>query len=174
MLFPYLNGEDLVTRPDLTASRWVINFHNWSCERAGAYVECFDQVTRLVKPERQKNGIKSRREKWWQYAEYGSGLIKALSGLQETIVMTLVSKVVMPAIVPAGQVFSHGLAVFPTDCRATFAVLSGSIHFYWALARMSNLATTLRYTPTNVFNTLVLPGLRSRNETNYSLDRRIV
>ncbi|MEU0947053.1 DNA methyltransferase, partial [Streptomyces canus] len=29
VLFPYLNGEDLNSRPDCSASRWVINFHDW-------------------------------------------------------------------------------------------------------------------------------------------------
>jgi len=29
VLFPYLNGEDLNTNPDQSASRWVINFFNW-------------------------------------------------------------------------------------------------------------------------------------------------
>jgi len=29
ILFPYLNGEDLNSRPDQSPSRWVINFHDW-------------------------------------------------------------------------------------------------------------------------------------------------
>lgn len=33
VLFPYLNGEDLNTRPDQSASRWVINFHDWPLDR---------------------------------------------------------------------------------------------------------------------------------------------
>jgi len=33
-LFPYLNGEDLNSRPDQSASRWVINFHDWPLSRA--------------------------------------------------------------------------------------------------------------------------------------------
>lgn len=32
-LFPYLNGEDLNSRPDQSPSRWVINFHNWPLNR---------------------------------------------------------------------------------------------------------------------------------------------
>jgi len=32
-LFPYLNGEDLNSRPDQTPSRWVINFHNFPLNR---------------------------------------------------------------------------------------------------------------------------------------------
>ena len=31
-LFPYLNGEDLNSRWDCSASRWVINFHDWPIE----------------------------------------------------------------------------------------------------------------------------------------------
>jgi hypothetical protein len=29
VLYPYLNGEDLNSRPDQSPSRWVINFHDW-------------------------------------------------------------------------------------------------------------------------------------------------
>lgn len=32
-LFPYLNGEDLNSRPDQSPSRWVINFHSWPLNR---------------------------------------------------------------------------------------------------------------------------------------------
>lgn len=33
VLFPYLNGEDLNSRPDQSPSRWVINFFDWPLER---------------------------------------------------------------------------------------------------------------------------------------------
>lgn len=33
VLFPYLNGEDLNSRPDQSASRWVINFFDWPLRR---------------------------------------------------------------------------------------------------------------------------------------------
>ncbi|MEH0420204.1 hypothetical protein [Streptomyces sp. B21-083] len=55
VLFPYLNGEDLNSRPDCSASRWVINFHDWTEERARSYPEVFEIVERDVKPERAKN-----------------------------------------------------------------------------------------------------------------------
>lgn len=34
VLFPYLNGEDLNSRPDQSASRWVINFRDWPLEKS--------------------------------------------------------------------------------------------------------------------------------------------
>src|SRR5262249_25946835 len=33
VLFPYLNGEDLNSRPDQSPSRWVINFFDWPLQR---------------------------------------------------------------------------------------------------------------------------------------------
>ena len=42
----YLNGQDLNTRPDCSASRWVINFHDWSGEQSEDILECYDQVLR--------------------------------------------------------------------------------------------------------------------------------
>ena len=34
VLFPYINGEDLNSRPDQSPSRWVINFHDWPLDRS--------------------------------------------------------------------------------------------------------------------------------------------
>jgi hypothetical protein len=34
VLFPYLNGEDLNSRPDQSPSRWVINFFDWPLDRS--------------------------------------------------------------------------------------------------------------------------------------------
>ena len=36
VLFPYLNGEDLNSRPDQSPSRWVINFFDWPLDRDSA------------------------------------------------------------------------------------------------------------------------------------------
>ncbi len=36
VLFPYLNGEDLNSRPDQSPSRWVINFFDWPLDRSAA------------------------------------------------------------------------------------------------------------------------------------------
>ncbi len=36
VLFQYLNGEDLNSRPDQSPSRWVINFHDWPLSRSAS------------------------------------------------------------------------------------------------------------------------------------------
>ena len=62
VLFPYLNGQDLNSHPECAASRCVINFHDWPEERARTYRECYAQVRALVKPEREMNNDRRRRE----------------------------------------------------------------------------------------------------------------
>ncbi|GGK63579.1 hypothetical protein Sme01_05820 [Sphaerisporangium melleum] len=159
VLYPYVNGQDLNSRPDFSGSRWVINFHDWSEEDAKTYVEPYDQVYRLVKPERDQNNRKVYRDYWWQFGEKRPAMLRAIERLDRVIVIALVSKVVMPVIVPTGQVFSHMLGVFATDDTAMLALLSSAPHYWWAVARASSMKADLRYTPSDVFETLPLPEL---------------
>src|SRR5690606_9143261 len=159
VLFPYLNGQDLNSRPDCAASRWVINFHDWPEAKAKTYPECYDQVRRLVKPERDRNNRKVRRERWWQFAERAPKLYQAIAGLDRVVVITRVSKTVMPVMVPAGQVISEAVVVFAAEDLALLALLSSAPHYWWAASRASSMKADLSYAPTDVFLALPLPEL---------------
>ncbi|MFE8947970.1 Eco57I restriction-modification methylase domain-containing protein [Streptomyces sp. NPDC007856] len=165
VLFPYLNGKDLNGSPGQKASRWAINFHDWSESRAREYGKVFDRVLSLVKPDFEKKDPKSYAglmERWWQYWRPRGDMADAIRGLDQCIVITLVSKVVMPVVVPARQVFGNVIGVFAADDPALLAVLSSSPHYWWTIDRASTLETRVRYTPTDVFETLVLPALTTR------------
>ncbi|GAA3755200.1 Eco57I restriction-modification methylase domain-containing protein [Salinactinospora qingdaonensis] len=157
VLFPYLNGQDLNSRPDCSGGRWVINFHDWQEERAKNYPEPYAQVLRDVKPQRAGDNRKVYREYWWQYAEKRPAMLDAISGLDRAIVLTLVSKVVMPVMVPTGQVFAHKLGVFAADDTGTLALLSSAPHYWWAINRSSTMKADLNYSPSDVFETLARP-----------------
>jgi hypothetical protein len=159
VLFPYINGQDLNTRPDCSASRWVINFFNWTEDKAKSYPECYDQVKRLVKPERANNTVRSRREKWWWYSEYRRGLIDATFALDRVIVMTQTSSTQKPVIVPNGQVFAQKLVVFASDNPAFFALLSANMHYWWIEKWGSTLKRDLVYILSDVFETFPQPEL---------------
>jgi hypothetical protein len=159
VLFPYLNGQDINSRLDCSASRWVINFHDWPEDRAKKYPESYDQVVRLVKPDRANHSERNAREFWWRYQRSRPELYKAIAGMERVVVITLVSKTVMPVMVPTGQVFSHALGVFATDDTAMLALLSSAPHYWWAVSRASSMKADLRYTPSDVFETFALPGL---------------
>jgi hypothetical protein len=159
VLFPYINGQDLNSRPDCSASRWVINFHDWPEDQARAYRDPYVQVVREVKPERDHNNRKVRRERWWQYGELALGLYEAIRNLDRVIVITLVSKAVMPVMVPTGQVFAHKLGVFATDDIGMLAFLSSAPHYWWAISHSSTMKADLNYSPTDVFETLPFPEM---------------
>lgn len=82
---------------------------------------------------------------------------RAIAGLGEVLVLALVSKTVMPVRVPTGRVFSHMLGVFATDSYAWQAVLSSSLHQYWAIKYGSGMRNDPRYTPSDVFETFPRP-----------------
>jgi hypothetical protein len=73
---PYLTGEDLNSRWDVSASRWVIDFNDWPIERAMQYQEVFAIINERVRPERQRKNPdgsyvlrKPLPERWWQFAD---------------------------------------------------------------------------------------------------------
>ncbi|WP_371597668.1 Eco57I restriction-modification methylase domain-containing protein [Streptomyces sp. NBC_00564] len=174
VLFPYLSGQDLNSSPDNSASRWVINFHDWNEERAKVYSEAYGRVHQLVKPERQKCKAKDYRDRWWQYARRGLARLRATETLDRVLAITLHTKTVMPIMVNSDQVFSHGLAVFATDDTGMLALLSSAPHYWWAISRASTMKGDLRYTPSDVFETFPRPELTQELRTlgNRLDDRR--
>ena len=178
MLFPFLNGEDLNSRPDCSPSRWVIDFNDRTEADAARYEVPFLRALERVKPERMANNRAVRRERWWQYGENAPGLRRAIADLAEVLVIALVSKTVMPMRVPTGQVFSHALGVFASDSYSVQAVLSSNLHQLWAITYGSTLETRVRYTPSDVFETFPLPPASDRlDSAGRSLDaerRRIM
>jgi methylase of polypeptide subunit release factors len=160
-VFPYLNGQDLNSSPDSSASRWVINFHDWSEDIAKTYPELYSQVLKEVKPERDANKRKARRERWWLHAEPARGLYEKISGFRRVIAIARLSKAVMPLLVRTGQVMSDQIVVFATDDTGMLALLSSSLHYCWVIERGSTLETRSRYTPSDGFETLARPEMTS-------------
>lgn len=164
VVFPYLNGEDLNSRPDCSASRWVIDFNDWTELKAADFDLPYRRVCEAVKPERQRldaQGDYVLREplpsRWWQYGEKRPALRKAIADLNDVLAIVRVSKTVMPARVLNGEVFSDSLVVFATGSFADQAVLSSSAHQTWAIKYGSGMRNDPRYTPSDVFETFPLP-----------------
>ncbi|WP_370671604.1 type IIL restriction-modification enzyme MmeI, partial [Actinomadura chibensis] len=159
VLFPYLNGEDLNSRPDASASRWVIDFNDRTEEVAATYRLPFQRLVEQVKSERLSNNRKVYRDYWWQHAEKRPALRKAIAALPEVLVIALVSKTVMPLRVPNNQLFSHKLGVFAFASYGVQAVLSSSLHQLWAIKYGSTMRSDVNYSPSDVFETFPQPQL---------------
>ncbi|RAV06958.1 SAM-dependent DNA methyltransferase [Mycolicibacterium sp. GF69] len=162
VLFPYLNGEDLNSRPDSSASRWVIDFNDRSEEESAKFTMAFERVLREVKPERSANNRKVYRDLWWQYAERRPALRRAIAAMSEVLAIAVTSKSVMPVRVSQAHVFSNTVDVFAISNYGDQAVLSSSLHQLWAITHGSTMRTDVRYTPSDVFETF--PRLREPNQ----------
>ena len=157
VLFPFINGEDLNDSPVQSGTRWVINFFDWPLSVAESFRDCMAIVRSKVKPERDLNRDRRRREIWWQFTRPALDLYYAIAGMDRVLAIALTSKLVMPSFAPTRQVFSHACGVFAYDDDFHFGVLTSAFHWWWAVTRASTLETRIRYTPTDCFETFPQP-----------------
>jgi len=178
VLFPYLNGEDLNSGWDQSPSRWVINFHDWPMERARQYTDCFEIVEHLVKPERDKNNRKVRRERWWQFAERAPGLYATIAGMERVLAVSQTGRRWSVVLVPTKIVYSHSVVVFSMTTHGEFASLQAAFHEEWRLTYGPTLRMDARYTPSDCFDTFPFPvstqQLESIGERYYSCRQRLM
>jgi type I restriction-modification system DNA methylase subunit len=177
VLFPYLNGDDLNTDPEQKPSRWVINFFDWTEEKARSYPDCFEIIERLVKPERQrwemdKNGNeiigtyalrKPLPQKWWIYGEKRPALYRTISKLDQVMILPRVSKYFQVSIATNNNmVFSEATVVIASDSYYDYGVLSSLLHEIWAWKNSSTMkGDALRYSASKAFETFPFPTLPS-------------
>lgn len=164
VIFPYLNGEDLNSRWNLSARRYVINFFDWPIEHAQQYAEAFRIVETRVKPQRDMLPDYKRRlrEMWWQYEHHARSLYSAMGGLSRVIAIAQTSRTQMPAFVSARQVLSHMLVVFPTEDPARFALHSSEFQYSWTARYSAGLKADLRFFPSDCFENFPQPALTMR------------
>jgi hypothetical protein len=183
VLFPYLNGKDLNSRPDQSPSRWVINFFDWPIERAREYPDCFRIVEEKVKPERAKligrNPIGTKRgQNWWKYGADAKELYRAIAGMEWVLTLSLVNNHLGVGVVPTGTVFAHKLAVFACAEWDFFCVLQSHLHYHWAWHYCSTMRTDINYSPSDCFETFPFPckvtGLDTIGERYHEHRRQIM
>jgi len=175
VLFPFLNGMDLNSRPDQSASRWVIDFRDLPLDRASCpvgykgkvakdYPECFSIVEDKVYPERtrrKENGDfvlrKPLPDRWWQHAEKRASLYNRIRELKRVLIRSRVSNINSLAFVPSGWVYSEATVVFARADASIFAVLQSCFHTEWIYQYASSMRTDVRYTPSDCLDTFPFP-----------------
>jgi hypothetical protein len=197
VLFPYLNGEDLNSRPDQSPSRWVINFKNWALDGehdekkdkdklyASDYPDCLEIVREKVKPERTRLNEKGEfvlrkplPQKWWIYADKRPALYDAIANLNRVLVISIVTQHLAPTFCPIGWVYAHKCCVFSLNHWYEYAILQSTIHEYWTRQYSSSLETRLNYSPSDCFETFPFPpsttNLEEIGETYYTHRQNIM
>jgi hypothetical protein len=161
VLYPYLSGDDLNSQPDQAPSRWVINFGERSLDQSREYVECFDIVTRLVRPYRETVKREHTRRNWWLHEHIRPELYDTISCMKHALVCPIVTKYPSFVFSPTNIVFMHKVCIFAFDTMDRFAVLSSTIHEPWAREYSCTLETRLNYSSTDCFDTFPFPSQKA-------------
>ncbi|MGA5644391.1 Eco57I restriction-modification methylase domain-containing protein [Microbacterium sp. NPDC088796] len=162
VVFRYLGGEDLSSRPDASASRWIINFGNRSAEVAKEYRGPFARVESLVKPSRvhligrNPTGT-DRGRNWWKYGRRADALYRATERLDYAFAITLTCNALTALKIDTGQVIDQTAPVFATESFAFLAIISSEIHRSWVLRYGSTFGSGARYSLKEGFGTFPRP-----------------
>ena len=158
VIMPIINGKELNNQPDQAPGRSIINFRDWPLEQAQEYPEPYERVLTRVKPVRDKDNMRSRRENWWRFGALASGLYKNIGDLPNCFVTVWVTKHLNFSLQPTDIIFSNSCYVFTTDRWDLFAVVQSAIHEVWARKYSGSLETRLRYSPSDCFDTFAFPA----------------
>ena len=168
VIFPYIGGKEVNTSPTHTHHRYVIDFLDRDLHEVGQWPDIIRIVRENVKPERDKQKRKTRKDKWWQFAEKSRGMVNAIAGMERVLVTNCGAAPHHAfTFLPAMMVFANSLALFPFESYAAFCALQSRPHETWARFFGSTLEDRLRYTPSDCFETFPFPN---GWETNASLE----
>jgi hypothetical protein len=153
--------------------RWLREGHvppDYPSRVAADFPEVLEIVRRLVKPERDRNNRKERRERWWHFAEktpalyhaigrghafarHPEGWVGTATPLRTILTCARVSKFWCPCFSRNDLIAAEQTVVFALASDGDFALLQSSLHGEWARKMASSLETRLRYTPSDIYET---------------------
>ncbi|SMF06597.1 hypothetical protein SAMN02745866_00504 [Alteromonadaceae bacterium Bs31] len=199
IVHPFIGGKEINSDPYCSPKSWVINFWDWSEEKAKSYEQAFSMVEKRVKPMRQRLNPKGEYvlrkplpQKWWIYGEKRPALFEALgfnehfSNFKNTqklsrflVIATGVTKFPSFTFLPIGMICSHKVCVLADDRYSMFGVVSSDVHSIWAWQNKTSMGgdlSSMVYAHGNIFETFPFPkGFFSdyRNEELETLGRQL-
>lgn len=157
-----INGDDLVTNAEHKGPRLAFNISEYDVASAQSKVPELLELARVkVKPERDKLGAspdaKRRREQWWKWSRSTTSLYEAMRRSEMVLATAYTSPQMSFCFVPKDQFFLNTVVLFTGANNGLFSTLQSRIHETWTRSFSSSLAETLRYAPSDCFETFPLP-----------------
>lgn len=150
----FFSGNELTEYSDYRGKKFIIDFNDFTIEKASNYVLPFEWVKEKVKPQRMKVRRKAHKEKWWQYGDKRPGMRKAISKLKKYIAMPGHSKWFIPVIVPSDWLpYVNSSFAIASDDYYLLGILTSKLHRDWVYAQSSTIKADTRYTNTTCFET---------------------
>lgn len=157
VILPYLIGDDINNSPTQSPQRYVINYYDWSEEKAKEYIETFNILLTNVKPERVKVNREARQKYWWRFGDRAVNLYERIKNNHSVFVVCRVTKYLSFSKVSANYVYDIGANTLSFQNFKHFSILQSSNHECWARKYGSSMKTDLRYTNTDCFETFPFP-----------------
>ena len=157
VLRPLRNAKDLTTRP---RDAWLVDFAKRPLDDAQLFESPFEHVIAHVKPFRDGNRDKSRRENWWLHGRTGDGLRAATAALGRLIVTPRVAKHRTFVWMHSRVYVDDATALVARADDATFGILHSRLHELWSLRMCTWMGkgNDPRYTSTTCFETFPFPA----------------
>ena len=160
---PFIGGEEINSEANPEPSRYAIYLSDLRKEEElNAVPELARIVREKVKPERERLGndpnAQTLKKKWWAYQAHRPELYQRLSGRDRVLCHSRVSKHLGFTFLPTGYIYGDSLVAFDTDQFCDFGLLQSRIHELWVRFFCSSLGGTLRYSPSDVFETFPFPA----------------
>lgn len=179
VIFPLLNGEELVGGRGGSPRRYVIDFGERELAQARAYEAPFQRVWQRVWPDRRRAmaaelgrnaellGRDPRArvnrhhaqflERWWQLSWRRGEMLAAIGELPRYIVCARVARRPIFEFVARELRPGDSLVVFPLADDYSYGILQSSVHWAWLVGRCSTLKRDFRYTSRTVFDSFPWP-----------------
>ncbi|WP_298284698.1 DNA methyltransferase [Novosphingobium sp.] len=134
---PYTGGGELMDRPK---GRFIIDLFGLSESAARQkFPAAYQHVLAKVKPERDQNSQKARREKWWLFGRSNTELRAAKAGLSRFIATVETAKHRVFQFVDGTTIPDHMAITISTADAFHLGILSSRIHCEWVYATCSLL-----------------------------------
>ena len=165
---PYLGGEEINSAPAHKPKRYAIQLSDISTEaQLDNWPELKKIVEEKVKPERLLLGSNPNnaplRRRWWAYQAHRPELYERISPRHRVLCCSRITQSLGFVFIPTDIVISEDVVVVDTDADAAFAALQSRPHEVWARFFASSLGDTLRYTPSDCYETFPFPNEWERN-----------
>lgn len=155
----YYIGKDLNELIDIRPRRRIVNFRDWSEDRAQQYPRVFQIVRDRVLPFRQDQDATDTPTRWWIHGGPRLELYKTIEPLSRVLACCQTSKYFIFRWAPAAAtIFSTKAVVFAVDSDEWFALLQSNVHVDWATIHGSSLSARPVYTPVKCFGTFPRPS----------------
>lgn len=150
----YVNGKDLM---GVSRKLFVIDFFGLSIGEAAQYQNPFQRVLEKVKPERDVNQRKVRKENWWLFGENVIKTRESIAGLRRYIATPETAKHRVFIFLSRDILPDNMVTAIAFDDAYHLGILSSNLHTNWALAVGGTLEDRPRYNKTVCFDPFPFP-----------------